>query len=323
MISIIIPIYNVEGYLRKCTDSILSQTFTDFEIILVDDGSTDSSGIICDDLAKTDSRFSVIHQSNKGVSEARNNGLQHAKGDFIIFIDGDDVIHASMLQVLHDAINSDNYDFSMVGCIQVPHDYSDSILNKELKPVTPIVMSRGDCIRELFGFGERKTQFQIVCNKLYRKELLDSIFFRKTGSEDTEFNNRVYLKTSKAIVVNHDMYYWVQRQSSITHAGFNQRAVDCINSYKLCLDEIPVSEKAYRSVCLKALYKVILHTRYNARNTTLYEDTCKLSEAIYNETRHEFIHSELPLTYKLGLMGLYHIPSLYSMMISAIGLIKK
>ncbi|MDV4357675.1 glycosyltransferase, partial [Enterococcus faecium] len=91
-ISIIVPVYNVEKYLKKCVDSILGQTFTDFELLLIDDGSTDNSGSICDELAKTDNRIKVIHKENGGLSDARNIGIEVAKGDFIGFIDSDDYI---------------------------------------------------------------------------------------------------------------------------------------------------------------------------------------------------------------------------------------
>ena len=323
MISVIIPVYNAEKYLKQCIESVLNQTYTDFELILVDDGSTDSSALICDEYSRKDNRVLVIHQKNQGRCVARNVGMECARGEFIQLMDDDDAIHRNVLQVLYDNIKCGDYDFSMVKAQYVPENYPHDLLDRSITDVQPLVMTRDDCFKQLYGAGEGKTQFIFAWNKLYRKEFINGLFFRNTASEDTEFINRVYLKMNKAILIDVEMYFWVQRSSSISHQSFNRRTVDCINSYKLCLDEIPVSEKAYRSVCLKALYKVILHTRYNARNTTLYEDTCKLSEAIYNETRHEFIHSKLPLTYKLGLMGLYHIPSLYSMMISAFGLIKK
>ncbi|HAQ0795523.1 TPA: glycosyltransferase, partial [Enterococcus faecium] len=100
-ISIIVPVYNVEKYLKKCVDSILGQTFTDFELLLIDDGSTDNSGSICDELAKTDNRIKVIHKENGGLSDARNIGIEVAKGDFIGFIDSDDYIDEDMYAFLY------------------------------------------------------------------------------------------------------------------------------------------------------------------------------------------------------------------------------
>ena len=98
-ISVIVPVYNVEKYLRECLDSILVQTFTDFELILVNDGSQDSSGAICDEYAGKDKRITIIHQENQGQAAARNNAIAIAKGEWIHFVDSDDVIHPQMLEI--------------------------------------------------------------------------------------------------------------------------------------------------------------------------------------------------------------------------------
>lgn len=104
MVSIIVPVYNVENVLHYCIDSILEQTYTDFELILVDDGSTDKSGIVCDEYAKTDSRIRVFHNSNEGVSVARNCGIDNAKGEYICFVDSDDRLHAAFLEKMQKAM---------------------------------------------------------------------------------------------------------------------------------------------------------------------------------------------------------------------------
>ena len=113
MISVIVPIYNVEEYLPACIESILNQTYKDLEILLIDDGSTDNSGRICDKYAQCDNRCIVIHQLNSGEAEARNTGLDHANGEYISFIDGDDYIHPQMLEILYEALQKGDYDFSM------------------------------------------------------------------------------------------------------------------------------------------------------------------------------------------------------------------
>lgn len=115
LISVIVPVYNSEEYLHRCIDSILSQTHTDFELLLINDGSTDSSGIICDEYAVKDSRIRVFHKSNGGVSSARNLGLDHAKGKYISFIDSDDVVYPNYLSVLFQ--NIDKCDLSYIGIL--------------------------------------------------------------------------------------------------------------------------------------------------------------------------------------------------------------
>lgn len=110
MISIIIPVYNIEKYIEKCLDSILDQTYEDFEVIIVDDGSTDSSGQICDSYARTDNRIKVIHIKNGGASKARNIGIEYSSGDWITFVDGDDYIESTMLAELHRELCEKNLD---------------------------------------------------------------------------------------------------------------------------------------------------------------------------------------------------------------------
>ena len=116
MISVIIPIYNVEKYLCRCLDSIISQSYKDLEIILVDDGSPDNSPSICDSYARNDNRIKVIHKTNGGLSAARNTGLKYAMGDFISFIDSDDYIEPKMYEILFNLITKFDSDISMCGC---------------------------------------------------------------------------------------------------------------------------------------------------------------------------------------------------------------
>ena len=114
-ISIIVPVYNVEKLLSKCVDSILNQNFKDFELLLIDDGSKDKSGLICEEYAKKDSRISVYHKTNGGLSSARNYGIEHALGEFITFIDSDDYVDKSMLEILYNNMIENDVDLSITG----------------------------------------------------------------------------------------------------------------------------------------------------------------------------------------------------------------
>lgn len=122
LISIIIPVYNVERYLNKCLDSIINQTYKNLEIVLVDDGSTDRSGLICDDYAAKDNRVIVLHKENSGVSEARNIGLKHSTGEFIGFVDGDDYVDRQMYELLLERLESDNSDMAACNYLQVDEE---------------------------------------------------------------------------------------------------------------------------------------------------------------------------------------------------------
>ncbi len=249
MISEIVPIYNIEDYLPRSIDSILSQTYSDLEIILVDDGSTDSSREICDNYSTKDSRIKVIHKNNGGISSARNCGLNVASGEYILMADGDDVLNSYMIKILYDLIISGDYDFAMCYsrvCFDV-----DVLTSKSLEPghtLGVIEINQDLCIKNLF---DENLLYVTVWNKLYKRISMQDFYFTDTSSEDLEFNTRYFLKMKKAILTDRELYYWIQRSSSITHLAVNQRFVNIHNSWKLCLDALPMHNLQYRSYCFK------------------------------------------------------------------------
>ena len=125
-ISVIVPVYKVEKYIHRCVDSILGQTFSDIQVILVDDGSPDTCGDICEEYARRDSRVRVIHKENGGLSDARNAGIPQADGKYIIFIDSDDFIEMDMLEYLYSNIRNANADMATCGCFDVYSDRTEA-----------------------------------------------------------------------------------------------------------------------------------------------------------------------------------------------------
>ena len=167
-ISIIVPVYNVEKYLKRCIDSILNQSFTNFELILVDDGSTDNSGKIIDEYAIKDERIKVIHKENGGQGSARNRGLDIAKGNYIGFVDSDDWIHKDMYKCMYKIINEDNTDIVQVGHNMVEEYTKDkrcNINNLNIICIDNIIEKFADCN----SFEVLPLIFPV--NKLYRREL--------------------------------------------------------------------------------------------------------------------------------------------------------
>ena len=186
-ISIIVPVYNVKDYLLTCLNSIAAQTFTDWECIIVDDGSTDGSGELCDQFAATDPRFQVIHQQNMGLPGARNSGLDVAQGEYIGFVDSDDYIHPEMYQVLLDGILKNGADLSIVFARHV------TSLDEEFLPNPPIeyrLMNREQTFH--YWFVETSSWMELVWNKLYRRDFLSryGLLFPpvKTIAEDYLFS---------------------------------------------------------------------------------------------------------------------------------------
>ena len=172
-ISVIVPVYRAEAYLHDCVDSILAQTFSDFELILVDDGSPDNCGAICDDYAARDSRVRVIHQENQGQAAARNRALAVAKGDWVCFVDSDDDVHPQMLECLGQAADESGAAMSMCRMLEaseIPGDFSAPVevswerLSMEEEPLTAL-------------FDAGKYPGWVACAKLVRRELVQSYLF--------------------------------------------------------------------------------------------------------------------------------------------------
>ena len=210
LISVIVPVYNTEKYLPKCLDSIVAQTFTDFEVLMIDDGSTDGSGEICDQYSQSDSRFIAIHQSNQGVSASRNNGLKQARGNYIAFVDSDDYVHPQMLELLYKAIRQGEYDLSVARYLSV--NVGTEIEIQRIIEFHSQELSAEDILCKLFGKSGEDIQYIVVWNKLYDRRLLANICFSALKvSEDLLFNVEVFSKVRQAIEVDSKLYYYTQR----------------------------------------------------------------------------------------------------------------
>ena len=218
LISVIVSVYNTEKVLARTLTSIANQTYRNIEIILVDDGSTDSSGMICDHFALKEPRCRVIHKPNGGQGSAKNVGQKVATGDYLFFPDGDDVFNLDFLRILHDAIqNNPEYDLAFVGFEMVNEQGHDTTPpNCAKKEIKKIEYTRKEMIQGLFG--KEDDRFVYGWNKLYRKDLLNNLWCGDyPRHQDFDFNFRVFLKVRKAVFVHLKLYYWVQRSESKTH----------------------------------------------------------------------------------------------------------
>lgn len=225
-VSIIVPVYNVENYLKKCVQSILLQTFKDFEVILVDDGSTDQSGKLCDELACLDERISVVHQKNRGLSAARNAGLAMAKGKYVAFIDSDDWILEDMIAVLHELILKKQADIAECNYIKVSKE-------SEIKqPDLQVVELIGE-EKNLELYSERCFGAIVVWNKLYDIRLFDNLLFCEgRRNEDQIITPQLFYKANKIVSTNHIGYCYFQRPGSIMHSSFSLKNLEALDAYK-------------------------------------------------------------------------------------------
>ena len=209
-VSIIVPVYNAQDYLEKCLDSILNQTLNDFEVILVNDGSKDNSPIICDEYAKKDSRIRVIHQINKGVSYARNRGLDLATGDYIGFVDPDDYIDCHMYQRLYDIILEESADISWCG-------YRRIYGKEQFISATTNKVNVFNHAESLVCFFERKKPFDntFLFDKLFKKSLFKGIRLNEklTIQEDREVLLRIFNQSNKIVYVDTPFYNYMIRDT--------------------------------------------------------------------------------------------------------------
>lgn len=213
LISVIVPVYNVENYLEHCIDSIVFQTYKNLEIILVDDGSTDRSGFICDCWKNKDSRIKVIHKKNGGLASARNEGIKISKGKYISFIDSDDYIELNFYKTMIDGI--DDADIAICG-LRLVNEKNQLIKTIELNK-EKIEMKNLD-IKKLLLLINNST-FGYAWNKLYKKDIIiHNEFENLMPREDLMFNLSILKTINKiSIVDSYSGYNWVQRKKSITH----------------------------------------------------------------------------------------------------------
>lgn len=213
LISIIVPIYNVEKYLGRCVDSLINQTYTNIEIILVDDGSPDNCPQLCDELAKTDDRIVVLHKPNGGLSDARNAGIAVAKGDFIGFVDSDDYISTDMYERLYSYISKTDADIAMCRYRRFSGekctDLTDSSTGKYIE------LSTSDTLTNMYGMeGEIYT---VAWNKLYKRSAIGDIRYPVKKLNEDEFTTYKFMANAKKIVFTDDvLYYYFYNNNSIT-----------------------------------------------------------------------------------------------------------
>lgn len=208
LISVIVPVYKVEQYLDKCVESILAQTYKNLEIILVDDGSPDRCGEMCEDWAKKDPRIKVVHKENGGLSDARNAGLDVATGDYIGFVDSDDWIDPEMYGTMYKAMGEYGADLAIC-CVEKVR--KDGIFRQELGGT--LVYSKQKVLYELIC-DEKVNSF--AWNKLYRRELFQDLRYPKGRTfEDTLFTYKIFERVTRVVHVDHAFYHYLRREDSI------------------------------------------------------------------------------------------------------------
>lgn len=243
LLSIIVPVFNKEQFIDSCYESIVAQTFTDFELIFINDGSTDGCGDRCDYYGEADSRVVVIHQENQGVSAARNAGLAVAKGKYIGFVDSDDLLDADMYETLINTLTDEAADIAMCGVRKVFPDKEELYFGTN----TLKVYDKNEAISAFF-----KKEFSLsVYDKLFKAEIAQSIKFEGAIYEDIFYCFRALIKADTIAFNDVIKYHYIIRDNSMSMSSFNKKYMDSVNFSKqmveICRRELPdlVDEAMY------------------------------------------------------------------------------
>lgn len=315
-ISVIVPVYNVEKYLDRCVSSIVNQTYKNLEIILIDDGSADTSPALCDNWAHHDDRIRVIHKNNGGVSSARNAGLQSATGDFITFVDSDDWIELDMIDKLFSLITENNAQISCIGFNSVSSYDIDNGVNDA---------SCDDGIEILNYVGMIKhltDRCCYLCGKLYCKYLFDNLPNLPDNlsvSEDAMLNCYVFKNAEKMVVSNLKKYNYFRHCESVLSGCITYKMIDdSRNAYKIIENGIERSSSAFpyhvfNRMCnnLFLLNSIIRNNKCLDRYNEIKKDIINAKEYAFNSKYSDVFK----LKHRIGIVLLMISPKLYNLSI--------
>lgn len=232
LISVIVPVYNIEPYVERCIRSILNQTYDNLEIIAVNDGSTDNSGKLCHRIAETDPRIRVINQKNLGLSEARNAGLRIAKGSYIAFVDGDDYIDEQMYEKLYEKLMQDRSDLALCNIRYV--NENGQVIDENKFDLKDEILCENDFWEGYYG--KLQIPYVVSWNKLYKRETFKGIFFDKGKIHEDEFVlHKIISRCGKISVIKEPFYNYVQRPESIMCSSYNIQRLQAMEAYNIRL----------------------------------------------------------------------------------------
>ena len=306
-ISVIVPIYKVEQYLSRCLDSILAQTFRDFELILVDDGSPDNCGAICDAYAEKYDFITVIHKENGGLSDARNHGIDIAKGAYLSFIDSDDWVTPDFLENLYNAILQTGCRMSI--CNVMWHDGEKELVSYSYRPATECKIAVGaDMYESLYRPS--------AWNKLYERSIFQTLRYPKGKLyEDAYIYHEILAQLDSLAYTGTDGYFYFQREDSIVHTRYSPRSADVIEAVYLRAKNLDTVEGVHDHAdeAYLALYSrlAISYSNLDASDPVA-KAVLKKNKSLYNEVFFRlFFDNHFSLKQKLRFLLLRVSPWLH------------
>lgn len=303
LISVVVPVYKIEPYIVECIESIIAQAYDNLEIILVDDGSPDNCGKICEDYSKKDNRIIVIHKENGGLSSARNAGIDIAKGEYIGFVDGDDWIEPDMYSLLYENLAAHQADISACKFLIVKE-------RGKMQTSTPIsnktyVYNSHDALKVMVG---KSKMGYSACNKLYRTSLFKQIRYPVGMLMEDKATTYKLIHNSDRIVFNHSRkYHYFSRDTSIMRSRFNERHMDSLSIHEELLSFIsnnyPDLENLYRGRYVLASISLLLRMKRSGYENRAHIDQCV--KIIKNNIKCCLANPDIELTSKVFAAGVY------------------
>lgn len=294
LISVIIPVYNAKKYLNKCIQSVLSQSFEDYELILVDDGSTDGSGEICDMYANNDERIIAIHKKNGGVSETREYGIQHSKAKYVAFLDADDYISEDYLKVLFQDIEKYHADIACCDCVEIVNGAQTNRFHNVLN--NRLIEDKAEYIQD---YVEKKEYYgYVVWGKLIRRDLIIGQSFKKISyGEDTVYMLGLFAKAQITVLNAYKGYFYARNEESATIKGAKNILIP--------LNHIYIGEALVRlsNLCSKEIQEIAAN-QYAEKIYSALSVIIKNDEKKGYDENHHFICQHINVVLKLkGVCG--------------------
>lgn len=306
LVTVIIPVYNVEERISRCLDSVMGQTFHNIEILLIDDGSTDDSGNICDYYSQIDKRISVFHKENGGVSTARNMGISHAKGDYICFVDSDDAVKPDMIQeMLNKAIDFD----ADISCCLLEVIEIDGTVRPLMSGVSGLFNNK-HIISAFFTDQFIKDQMYGPYNKLYKRELLEGKQFKNYRlGEDILFVFEILLKSERIYIGNKVGYQYLHRADSAMTSAFSVKKLDYVYAamevVELCKNYAPYAIDAANNWLF---YHYLITLRQICINNLKKDLSFFFNQGLLYIKAHKGYLKKYGLKRKLDYIGIVYIP---------------
>ena len=311
LLSIIIPVYNVENYLAHSIQSVREQTYKNLEIILVDDGSTDKSGELCDLYSKEDKRIYVVHQKNGGLSSARNTGLEIANGEYILLLDSDDWIHKDTCKILMNLAIENDADIVQGDFEKV---YDDNIKDEEYISNSYKILSNIEALKYSY-VQKSNVSSNVAWGKVYRKKLIDGKRYPVGKLHEDEFTTyKLIYRANKMIFTNEKLYYYRQRKESIMSTMYSKRRLDVLDAFEerisFIRENIDDKELLYLTLSIFSDISIRAYHLYKQCNINDYETLKGIKDKIKKIYRQCIFSKNVKIKRKIRITLFLLSPSL-------------